>query len=166
MKLLSDFIFEKLHPSKFKKQEYTFEIVSNPDKYLGYNWILDYKYIYTSKTLLQYALDHAVLRDQEKDFINEFLEEINEYFDKNGYDKLSIHQVQITKILNGQIEDDYYQRPKCIYDICKYFLKNDSEPETYEDEDGNLIFDDVNHIIKSLDTVTNGRIKNLDWVHE
>lgn len=166
MKLLSDFIIEKLHPSKFKKQNYTFEPISNPEEFWGYNWILDSNYISTCKALLQYALDNCTLRKMEETFINKFIEDIEKYFDKYGYDRISKDHVRIIDILNGSQNNGYYQRPKCIYDICQYFLKNDGEPETFEDEDGNLIFDDVNHIIKSLEDVTKGKIKNLDWVHE
>lgn len=166
MKLLSDFIIEKLHPSKFKKQQYTFEPISNPEEFWGYNWILDSTYISTCKALLQYALDNCTLRKREETFINKFIVAIDEYFDKYGYNRIVGDHIKIVGILNGSQNNGYYQRPKCIYDICQYFLKHDSDPKTYEDEDGNLIYDDVNKIIKELDDVTKGKIKNLDWVHE
>ena len=165
MKQLNQYIQEKLHVGEYKKQKYTFDIVENPEHFWGHNWLIDSHYIYSCQAFLLEALESKlfVLRDREKKFIKWMYDDITDYLDtvKNPP---KVDHLKATELLNGATNNGLWKRAKCIYDICQHLKKNNVND--LEDEYGNNTTTDREEIIKRLDEVTKGKIKNLDWPHE
>ena len=153
MKSINDYINEgiKLGANSKLVTLYRFEhIDKNDHKCLwGYNWILNHTYWDTAKALLNWTQKNCRLNTNEQTFIEKFIESLEE--NKKSMEKL--------KILNGSQNNGYYNRPKCLYDICKLIKKHHEESNVGIDKD------EIDNIINELDRLTNGDIKYLDWPH-
>ena len=65
------------------------------------------------------------------------------------------------QILNGSINNGYYTRPKCLYDIATLIINNKDDIQNL----GQIKITDLEDFIFDLDNITNKDIKKLDWVH-
>lgn len=162
MKQLDNYIQEKLKLDKnIGSTKYTFKPIENDIKpFWGYNWILNNGHFDTCYTFLKYALDNLILTPNEEDFINDFVDDIEEYYKKNGN---KVNYSERTEIINGKINNGYYKRPKCIYDIAKYM--HDNKIRGLKDKFGNKLDDEPENILFDLENLTNNDIKKLDWPH-
>ena len=156
MKHIESFITEKLRINKnIKSKKLSFNHIDKDqiEPFWGYNWILNNDYFDNAKILLQYALENCGLTNKEEEFIEKFKKDIEECKQRKSY-------FQKTEILNGKRNNGYYQRPKCLYDICKYIIDN-------EDFDNNLLKnlnkDDIEGLIFDVNNITNNDIEKLDW---
>lgn len=158
MKSINNFLIERLKLTKNSKLDnlYSFKKVDNPQQLFGYNWILSDEYYHICPILLQWALKKCVLTNREETFINNFLDDLIKNKRKGTNKKI--------EILNGQKNNGYYMRPKCIYDICKLLSKT-KEAEIMVDENNKSITWEIYYIIHILNNVTNNSMDQLDWVH-
>jgi len=165
MQKINLYILEKLKLTK-NKRIYTFKPIETDIKpFWGYNWILNNEYLDICYSLLKYALDNFTLTENEENFINDFIEDIEKY-----YSKKDIYYNKRTEIINGKINNGYYQRPKCIYDIAKYLYDNNINIIGLKDRFGDNIDDEetveeLKNIIIDIENITNDHIKKLDWPH-
>lgn len=163
MKDISNYILEKFKLNSKNIRQYSFKHIDKEDikPFWGYNWILNTDYFDNAKILLEYALDNLELRIEEEEFIEDFKKDIEEY-QSNPSRKTTEDYQQKTEILNGKTNNGYYQRPKCLYDICKYIIDN-------EDFDNNSLKKlnkaDIECLIFDLKNLTNNDINNLDWAY-
>lgn len=160
MKYFNNYIQEKLKiNSKTKVNSYSFEHIDKDEQecFWGYNWILNSEYYNVCLQLLQWTQYNCSLTTRENTFINKFIEDLIKK-------EKSLSSVVKTEVLNGQQNNGFYTRPKCIYDICK-LIKNNNIKDI-EDSYGNKIdIDEIDNIILDLENVTTGDIKKLDWPH-
>lgn len=160
MKNLKTIILEKLKVnSKTKVNSYSFEHIDKDEQecFWGYNWILNDSYYDVCLQLLQWTQNNCYLTDRENAFIDKFLKELISK-------EKSKSTVVKTYALNGQQNNGFYTRPKCIYDICQLIKSNNIKD--LEDNYGNKIDnDEIDNIIFDLENVTTGDIKKLDWPH-
>jgi len=161
MKYFNNYIQEKLKVNSKSKINnlYKFEHIDKKDHecFWGYNWILNDSYYDISIQLLEWTQINCALNTNEETFIEKFLDDLIDY-------KHSISSVVKTRVLNGDTNNGFYKRPKCIYDICK--LIKDKNIKDLKDNQGNKINnDEINNIIFDLENLTNGDIKKLDWPH-
>ena len=162
MKYFNNYILqEKLKINKDTKINtlYRFEHIDKKDHecFWGYNWILNYSYYNVCIQLVEWVQNNCSLNTNEETFVEKFLEDLIDY-------KHSLSSVVQTRVLNGDINNGFYKRPKFIYDTCK--LIKDNNIKYLKDNQGNKINnDEIDNIIFDLENITNGDIKKLDWPH-
>ena len=162
MNNLNQYIIEKLKLNKdIKTEKYTFKEVEDTEPFWGYNWILSNAYFDTCYPFLNYALDHCILTPNEEDFINDFIKDIEEYYSK--YKNNDKYKTKQTEIINGKINNGYYQRSKCIYDIAKYLHEN--HVKGLKDKFGDNVDEDIENVLVEIDRLTDHKINKLDWPH-
>lgn len=159
MKHLRELIFERLKIDKNKKIDNTFSFdpVTNTEKFWGYNWILSTEYYEMCPTLLEWALKKCLLTKNEERFINDFLDDL----EKN----ISKYITKKSEVLNGPRNNGDYKRPKCIYDICKLLIKTKLADTMVDKNTKRSLTYDINHLVEFLDELTDGKINKLDWEH-
>lgn len=158
MNHLNNYIIEKFKLNSKNMPTYSFKHIDKKDikAFWGYNWILTPDYFEMCWVLLDYALNNLILRDNEEEFIKKFIKDIDDYNDnflKTGEDDLP----KKTEILNGKRNNGYYQRVKCIYDICKFII--------YNDNFNNKLCKDIEDLIQDINNITNNEINDLDWAY-
>ena len=164
MKSINNYIIEKFKLNSKNMPTYSFKHIDKKDikPFWGYNWILNSDYFNNAKILLEYALNNLILSDNEEKFIEEFYKDIKDY-ENHPSRKTTEDYQQKTEILNGKRNNGYYQRPKCLYDICKY-IDNEKDFDNNSLK-GKLKDEDIACLIFDLKNLTNEDINNLDWAY-
>lgn len=161
MKKINNFIIEKLKiNSKSKIKIYSFKPLEDDiDPFWGYNWIVNNDYLDLAILLLEWAIDNCSLTKLENNFIEKFYKEATEI--KNKGNKNPKYYDTCRQILNGSINNGYYTRPKCLYDIATLIIDNKDNIQNL----GQIKITDLEDFIFDLDNITNKDIKKLDWPH-
>lgn len=160
MKKINTYITEKLHINKHVKTVFTFSHKDPITSLDGYIWILNYHFVNTVQYLLEWTLKHCILRDEEEKFIKEFIDDINKFKQTkftSAYDEAQGKISALNYIKNHN--DGTFQKPKCIYDICRYLIDNNIEPSY------SASLDFIAEIKRDIEHVSNGYIKKLDWAY-
>ena len=161
MKKINNFITEKLKiNSKSKINIYSFKPLEDDiEPFWGYNWIISDDYLDLAILLLEWAMNNCHLTIRENTFIEKFYKEATE-IKKKGKKYIKYHN-DCRQILNGSINNGYYTRPKCLYDIATLIINNKDDIQNL----GQIKITDLEDFIFDLDNITNKDIKKLDWVH-
>lgn len=123
MKNLKSILFEKLVINKnignVQKNNLTFpNSENNKGTIENRNWILDADFpdghFTFFKDYIKEILKTCVLTNSQKEFLEEFLDDIKDLKNKP--------LARAMQVMNGQ--KPHFQRAKCIYDICMWALKN------------------------------------------